>query len=400
MIDECRQGRSCWTRLAESTKVAGHLHTTADGSHGSQAPPEAGARRSPGRVVTGVLGAFLLWTGLAGVFATQLYFAGLSWSQALSWTLPRWYSWGLATPIIFWLDRWLAARTALPVRVALHVPLAVVWSTLTILLRLAVRPLRGSPLPPNFVEYFLDRFYSDLLIYAVIAGISFSRLYAAQVRQSAREAHEMALRTADLERRLVESQLQSLRAQLHPHFLFNALNTISAFTETNPQIARRLMAQLGDLLRASLRHTTQPLVTLGEELTFLDDFLAIESARFEGRIHVSVRADEKLLQVPVPGFLLQPLVENAIRHGVGRRLSGGRVEVNVTGTPSSLSIRVRDDGVGLPADWTFERGAGVGLRNVAARLAHLYGRPNLLTLVPIASGGVEVRIDLPGLPRE
>jgi two-component system LytT family sensor kinase len=377
-----------------------HLHTTADGSHGSQAPPEAGARRSPGRVVTGVLGAFLLWTGLAGVFATQLYFAGLSWSQALSWTLPRWYSWGLATPIIFWLDRWLAARTALPVRVALHVPLAVVWSTLTILLRLAVRPLRGSPLPANFVEYFLDRFYSDLLIYAVIAGISFSRLYAAQVRQSAREAHEMALRTADLERRLVESQLQSLRAQLHPHFLFNALNTISAFTETNPQIARRLMAQLGDLLRASLRHTTQPLVTLGEELTFLDDFLAIESARFEGRIHVSVRADEKLLQVPVPGFLLQPLVENAIRHGVGRRLSGGRVEVNVTGTPSSLSIRVRDDGVGLPADWTFERGAGVGLRNVAARLAHLYGRPNLLTLVPIASGGVEVRIDLPGLPRE
>jgi two-component system, LytTR family, sensor kinase len=346
------------------------------------------------RVLKSVVGAFLLWTALAGVFATQLYFAGLSWAQALSWTLPRWYSWGLATPIIFGLDRWLAARTALPVRVALHVPLAVVWSTLTILLRLAVRPLRGSPLPPNFAAYFLDRFYSDLLIYAVIAGVSFSRIYAAQMRRSAREAHDMALRTADLERRLVESQLQSLRAQLHPHFLFNALNTISAFTETNPQIARRLMAQLGDLLRASLRHTTQPLVTLGEELTFLDDFLAIESARFEGRIHVSVRADEGLLQAQVPGFLLQPLVENAIRHGVGPRLSGGRVDVNVTGTPSSLSIRVRDDGVGLPPGWTFERDAGVGLKNVAARLAHLYGRPNLLKLVPLASGGVEAQIDL------
>jgi hypothetical protein len=85
----------------------------------------------------------------------------------------------------------------------------------------------------------------------------------------------------------VESQLQSLRAQLHPHFLFNALNTIGAFTESNPQMARRLMAQLGDLLRASLRHAAQPLVTLGEELTFLDDFLAIESARFEGRLHMS-----------------------------------------------------------------------------------------------------------------
>ncbi len=373
-----------------------HLHTTVTRStarHEREARPS-----SPGRVVTTVVGAFLLWTALAGIFATQLYFAGLSWSQALAWTLPRWYSWGLATPIIFWLDRWLAARTTLPVRVALHVPLALVWSTLTILLRLAVRPLRGSTMPPDFAEYFLDRLYSDLLIYAVIAGVSFSRLYAAQVRRGAREAHEMALRTADLERRLVESQLQSLRAQLHPHFLFNALNTISAFTETSPQMARRLMAQLGDLLRASLRHTAQPLVTLGEELTFLDDFLAIESARFEGRLVFSVRADEGLMDVQVPGFLLQPLVENAIRHGVGGRVSAGRVEVTLTGTPSSLSIRVRDDGVGLPPDWSFDRNAGVGLRNVAARLAHLYGRPNLLKLVPLAGGGVEVQIDLPAVP--
>ena len=353
---------------------------------------------SSGRVVKAVIGAFLLWTALAGFFATQLYFAGLSWSQALAWTLPRWYSWGLATPLIFWLDRWLAARTTLPVRVALHLPLALAWSTLTILLRLAARPLRGAAMPTDFADFFLDRFYSDLLIYAVIAGISFSRLYAEQVRRSARDAHEMALRTADLERRLVESQLQSLRAQLHPHFLFNALNTISAFTETSPQMARRLMAQLGDLLRASLRHTAQPLVTLGEELTFLDDFLAIESARFEGRLAFSVRADEALMNVQVPGFLLQPLVENAIRHGVGGRVSGGRVEVTVAGTPSSLSIRVRDDGVGLPDDWSFDRHAGVGLRNVAARLAHLYGRPNLLTLAPVAGGGAEARIDLPGLP--
>ena len=149
----------------------------------------------------------------------------------------------------------------------------------------------------------------------------------------------------------MESQLQSLRAQLQPHFLFNALNTISAFTETNPQMARRLMAQLGDLLRASLTHAAQPLVTLGEELTFLDDYLAIESARFEGRMHVSVRADDDLLPVMVPSFLLQPLVENAIRHGVGPRLSGGRVEVTATGAPSALSLRVRDDGVGLPPDW-------------------------------------------------
>ena len=344
-----------------------------------------------------LFGVFTLWTALAFVFASQLYFAGLPWSVALSWTLPRWYSWGLVTPAVFWVDRRLAGATTLPLRVALHVPLGIAWTFVTILLRLIARPMRGASLPADLSGYLLDRFYSDLLIYAVIAGVSFSRQYRDQVKRAARQAHEAVLRTADLERRLVESQLQSLRAQLQPHFLFNALNTISAFTETNPQMARRLMAQLGDLLRASLRHTAQPLVTLGEELTFLDDFLAIESARFEGRLHVSVRADDDLLPVMVPSFLLQPLAENAIRHGVGRRLSGGRVEITATGEPSALIIRVRDDGVGLPPEWSFERHAGVGLRNVAARLEHLYG-PGRLRIVTLASGGVEVQIDLPREP--
>jgi sensor histidine kinase YesM len=351
-----------------------------------------------GRTVKVYLGVFLLWTAIALFFATQLYFAGLSWNQALSWTLPRWYSWGLVTPAIFWVDRWLAQNTALATRLCLHVPLGLTWTTLTILLRLAARPARGAHLPPNFAAYFLDRFYSDLPIYAVIAGISFSRHYAEQMRRSARAAQELALRTADLERRLVESQLQSLRAQLQPHFLFNALNTISAFTESSPQTARRLMAQLGDLLRESLRHAARPLVTLGEELTFLDNFLGIESARFEGRLHVSVHAEDGLLAVMVPSFLLQPLVENAIRHGVGRRLSGGHIQVTATGDRSTIRIRVRDDGVGLTAGWSFERDAGVGLRNVASRIEHLYGRTGLMRVVALASGGVEVQINLPRDP--
>jgi len=342
-------------------------------------------------------GVFLLWTAIAGVFATQLYFAGLSWSNALAWTLPRWYTWGLATPVIFWFDRRLAESTTLTARLALHVPLGVLTTFAVILLRLANRFASGT-FPSDLGDHFLDRMYSDLPIYAVIAGISFSRQYAEQVKRRTREAHELALRTTDLERRLVESQLQSLRAQLQPHFLFNALNTISAFTESNPRLARRLMAQLGDLLRESLRHAAEPLVTLGEELTFLDNFLAIESARFEGRLHVSVQADDDLLPVMVPSFMLQPLVENAIRHGVGPRLSGGRVEITATGTPSALTVRVRDDGVGLSAGWSFDRDAGVGLRNVAARLEHLYGRPGLLQVTPLPSGGVEIRIHVPGEP--
>jgi hypothetical protein len=133
----------------------------------------------------GVRGVFLLWTAIAGVFATQLYFAGLTWSIALAWTLPRWYTWGLVTPAIFWIDRRLAEVTSLPVRLALHVPLGVVVTVAVILLRLTSRFVRGA-FPPDLTEFFLDRLYSDLPIYAVIVGFSFSRHYADQVKRSTR----------------------------------------------------------------------------------------------------------------------------------------------------------------------------------------------------------------------
>jgi two-component system, LytTR family, sensor kinase len=339
----------------------------------------------------------LFWTALAVFFASQMYILNPKngWSGALSMAMPRWYSWGLLTPAILWLDRRVGAGRSLAVRVALHVPLGVAWTLLSIVIRLLTRPLRGSPWPPSIGQFFLERFHWDLLVYGVIAGVSVARDYAAEIRERERQTQELAVQTAELEKRVVEASLQSLRAQLHPHFLFNALNTISAFTETNPRTARRLMGQLGDLLRASLTHAARPLVTLGEELTFLDDYLAIESARFEGRISVSVHAADDLLDAAVPSFLLQPLVENAIRHGVAPRLSGGHVDVSAARNASFLKLRVRDDGVGLRSGWQFQRNAGVGLRNVAARLEHLYGVSNLLRVAPVPSGGVEVQLDIP-----
>src|SRR5688500_12989293 len=159
------------------------------------------------------------------------------------------------------------------------------------------------------------------------------------------------------------------------------------------------MGQLGNLLRASLTHASRPLVALGEELTFLDDYLAIESARFEERMAVRVHVDDDLLDTQVPSFLLQPIVENAIRHGIAPRLAGGEVEVSATRTGSTLTLRVRDNGVGLPAGWQLPRDGGVGLKNVAARLEHLYGRAAILRVEPGAGGGVDVRIDLPRQPK-
>jgi LytS/YehU family sensor histidine kinase len=300
------------------------------------------------------------------------------------------------TPAIVWLDTRLGRGRTLPWRVALHVPLGVVWTTVAIGLRLVSRPLRGVGVPPDVGAFFLDRFYSDLLIYAVIAGASMARDYAAQVRERERQAHQLAIERAELERDLVQARLQGLRAQLQPHFLFNALNTISAFTETDPPTARRLMGQLGSLLRASLAHAGRPLVTLGDELTFLDDYLAIESARFEDRIVVTVDADDDLLECAVPGFLLQPIVENAIRHGVSPRLSGGRVEVTAARADGAgIALRVRDDGVGVPAGWDLATDAGVGLRNVASRLEHLYRRVDLLHVRTRPGGGVDVEITIP-----
>ena len=338
-----------------------------------------------------------LWSALGVFFATQIYFLDrrVRWSIALAFSMPRWIVWGLLTPAILWADRRLGTVCSLKARVLWNIPIGIGWTCLSILIRLATRPLRGSPPVQSVTGFFLERFYWDLLIYAVIAGYSISRDYASQVREQERQAHQLAIEAADLERRLVEARLQTLRAQLHPHFLFNALNTISAFTETNPRAARRLMERLGDLLRASLTHASQPLVTLGEELTFLDDYLSIESARFAERLVVSVDVPDDILDLRVPSFLLQPIVENAIRHGIAPRVAGGMVRVTGERRESTLLLRVRDDGVGLPAGWRFEDCAGVGLRNVVSRLDHLYGRSDLLRVESVRSGGVDVQITVP-----
>jgi two-component system LytT family sensor kinase len=278
--------------------------------------------------------------------------------------------------------RRLGRGRSIGVRLAQQVPLGIAWTLLAICIRLFVRPLIGNTWPESIWRYGIERFNWDLMIYGVIAGVAIARDYATQAR--------------DHERHLAEARMQSLRSQLQPHFLFNALNTMSALTESDPKTARRLMEQLGQLLRMSLRHAATPLVTLAEELTFLDDYLAIETVRFEGRISVSVRADDDTLEAAVPGFLLQPLVENAIRHGVGPRLSGGRIVVTAGREGPRLRLRVQDDGLGLRSDWMTRRDAGVGIRNTAARLEQLYPGDHVFRVAPAASGGgVEVQIDLP-----
>jgi two-component system LytT family sensor kinase len=350
-----------------------------------------------------VLWAFLFWTALGLFFASQYFLLGMlrgdaiTWRFALEMAMPQWYTWGLLTPGIVALDRWLfAGRRNLRERLAWHLLLGIGWTLLNVTIRLGLRLLPGRRWPASIVVFFAERVYWDLMIYAVIVGFAVARDYARQMREQERQTHQLQLEAVELQRNLAEARLQSLRSQLQPHFLFNALNTMSSLTESDPKTARRLMEQLGQLLRVSLRHASTPLVTLAEELTFLDDYLAIETVRFEGRIAVSVRAEDDALDAQVPGFLLQPLVENAIRHGVGPRLSGGRILVTACREGAYLRLRVCDDGLGLATDWMTRRDAGVGLRNTAARLEQLYPQSHAFRVVSGPSGGgVEVAIDLP-----
>jgi two-component system, LytTR family, sensor kinase len=348
-----------------------------------------------------VLWAFLFWTTLGLFFASQYMVLGdgggqVTWGAALLMAMPQWYVWGLLTPGIIWIDRRLLAGRSLTRRLWAHLPLGISWTLLALALRLVLRLIPGRVFPESIPAFFISRFNWDLLIYAGIAGVAIARDYARQARDQERETHRLQLESEGLQRTLAEARLQALRSQLHPHFLFNALNTISALTESDPRTARRLMEQLARLLRASLRHAAAPLVTLAEELTFLDDYLAIESVRFEGRIAVSVKAEDDTLDALVPGFLLQPLVENAIRHGVGPRSAGGQIDVTVRRANGRLEFRVADDGLGRSADWEQRREAGVGLRNTAARLAQLYAGAHRFDIAAGASGsGVVVTVDLP-----
>jgi two-component system LytT family sensor kinase len=199
-----------------------------------------------------------------------------------------------------------------------------------------------------------------------------------------------------LEARLTEARLRTLQTQLHPHFLFNALNTISAYTESEPRLARQMMARLAELLRASLDHAGQREVPLKDELTFLDNYLAIERLRFEDRLTVDIAVDEHARSALVPAFLLQPLVENAIRHGINAQMRGGHILIAARRRhPQLLALTIEDDGAGLPAGWCVEDHGGIGLRNTVQRLAELYGTNHDFRITGEPGNGVRVDIVLP-----
>ena len=202
-------------------------------------------------------------------------------------------------------------------------------------------------------------------------------------------------RAAHVETLLTEARLSALRAQLHPHFLFNALNTVSAYVETDPQRARAMLGHLGDLLRFSLDSEDRREVSLAEEIEALDHYLAIQCARFAGRLRTHVDIPPELLDARVPGLVLQPLVENAIAHGLSGLPGAGEIRVSARGHENDLALTVADNGVGLPAGWSLDRDAGIGLSNTRSRLAETYGAAHHFSILAAAGGGVVAEIRIP-----
>jgi len=216
----------------------------------------------------------------------------------------------------------------------------------------------------------------------------------AHVASYYRRFRERELRTSQLQAQLEKARLQALKSQLQPHFLFNTLNSISALMLTDVEAADRMITRLGDLLRISLETAGTQMTTLSRELEFVNCYLEIEKVRFEERLNVSIDVAPEALDASVPHLLLQPLVDNAIKHGISRRVAGGEIRISATLNDGDLNLEVRDNGPGLHEP-SHSSSRGVGLRITRERLETIYGQHHSVELLTLQEGGAVARVSIP-----
>lgn len=338
----------------------------------------------------------LLWSAEV-TMSSRLAGKPIPFDTALRIQMPLAFVWALITPGIIWLGRRVPPfgdrRWPLGVTVNLLSSMAVVFGT-GVFFALNTRWVQGTPLdaPPLLraaLRSFVFWFSSDGLLYWAILAIDFG------VRDY-RESRERELRAFQLEAQLSEARLQALKMQLHPHFLFNALHTIGQLIRTgHDALAVQVVAGLGDLLRRVLDGAATQEVPLKQELEFFRSYVDIEQIRFQDRLKVVMNVDPEVLDARVPHLILQPLVENAIRHGIALRTTAGYLLIGARRIDASLHLTVRDDGPGLPEPAGVRQARGVGLANTSARLRQLYGDQASFEVMNVADGGVEAHIVVP-----
>ena len=339
----------------------------------------------------------------AGSTAMGLIFMFPLWSEGMGWKqdLAQWWAWGLLVPLIVAIDHRLPySARQIGRRAAAHGVASIFVTALYVyvfhVLRVIMGDMRlpGGPhwsilTPANMLKIGAGWFaWSCLIYWMILGGMQAYRYYE----------HYMSseIQLERLEKSYSQARLNALRMQLDPHFLFNALNTISSHVERDPKLTRLMIEHLGDLLRMSLESKDRQEVPLAEELAFLDHYLAIQKIRFGRRLRVEIDIAPEVRYACVPSLFLQPLVENAIRHGISHRASGGTVTVTAEPVNEKLAIRVSDDGAGLPPGWSLEKSTGLGLSVTRERIAGLYPKGDgSFAIRSREEGGTTVEIVLP-----
>jgi len=343
--------------------------------------------------------AFLgVWTLVGLAFAGQHYLkqarlgVPVNWSVAIGGALADWYVFALLSLPVAWLARrFPLGGQQWRLRVALHLVASAVFSLLWMLLRAlleGVLPGHGPALPfREILRYVLvATFFFNVLVYWVV-------VVGAHALDYSRSLRERELRVLDLEKRLTSARLHALQMQLNPHFLFNSLNGIGSLMYRDVDAADTMLVKLSELLRHALDRSDEHRVPLRDELAFLDRYLALEQMRFAERLTVRREIAPETLEALVPNLILQPLVENAIKHGIEPQTRPGVITLRATVTNGQLRLEVEDNGRGLPADGRIE--GGIGTANTRARLTQLYGRGGRIGFAPGAEGGVRVTLELP-----
>jgi two-component system LytT family sensor kinase len=344
-----------------------------------------------------------IWCGVGLIDASQTVFPMRAQGMQHAWVrlfvtlVVSWLPWALVTPFVIGLGRRFppfrgTSVQAIVAHVGAVAAIGLVSAAWSALLEMLLNPWAQSLPPGPFTNLWLSKFFYSLLTSLIVYGFILAITFVMDSRERmARQQTE----TARLNEQYSSAQLSALRQQMEPHFIFNTLNAISALVRDNRNDAAvSMIVGLSDFLRRAAEDSNRPQVALAEEVEYLRRYLDIQKTRFADRLQVSVDIPAELLEAPVPNLILQPLVENAIKHGIAKRADGGAIRVTGSRSNGRLSLSVYNDGPCLPADWEATR-AGIGLSNLRSRLQILYGAGFELNLRTPDTGGVEVLVSLP-----
>jgi len=357
---------------------------------------------SPSSRVTRWLWIASIWLGIAFFSAVQyvlvLRAEGMrySWTRLVATLLLSWLVWVLATPLVLWLGRQYPPVRFRPVTTWLvHLGtwsiLGVASATWEAVLVKLLNPMLKSPAPAPLRSLWIETLYNEVLLYLSLYAALLAISY---ILESKERLVRQQIETARLNEQFSKAQLDALRRQIEPHFLFNALNAIAGLVrEKRNDSAVIMIVGLSDFLRKVVDTSDRHEVPLGEEVQFLQKYLEIQKVRFADRLQLSVDIPQELCAAPVPSLILQPIAENAIKHGIAKVESGGWIRISASRANGWLSLSVYNDGPGLPANWDSSP-SGIGIANLRNRLHAMFGDGFQFSLKNQAEG-VEVLISVP-----